>query len=275
MGDLSELRGLVVGLTTLGVIFSMLFFMPPEFLQGYSTDSLTNPQISNLLAYNTTYNYNFTGESEYRSEAILMSGWYITITETHPYFTNGTSDERNQSRVFQLEITDAITWLNYYYNREDFKWYDNTNKELSVYTNVLVYGHYNYGSYPNYQTVMPISILGYYTANLVFKVVSSRASFHVAFVYDRETYISPIDAYSNSTEYGSALSIQFQIEWSERNTQTNSWDFIFALVFWKDIPYLDNMSSTIIRIPIMICFSYLLFIFVLRILGAVFGGGGA
>jgi len=50
---------------------------------------------------------------------------------------------------------------------------------------------------------------------------------------------------------------------------------MIGMLFTASLPDVDPSLNYIIAIPLWICCSYLIFIFVLRIIGAVFGGGGA
>ena len=268
MGDMSEMRGLIIVITFLGVIFGFLFYMPSEYLRGYSTNQINDIKIANLLMANTTLTYNFAGTDAYRSPAQAIGGWYITITETYPFYANGSDDKRNSSKCFQLEITDAITWLNYYYNREDFKWYDNNTQQISVRKDIATFQHSVLERAEH--EVITMSSLNLYQDNLVFTCKSSRTTITIAFYFDSSVYYSPEDAYNNM-----ALSLEIGVDINNQNTQVNSWGFIFSLLFWQDVPFIDPMTLLMIRTPISVALGYMLFIFVLRVIGSVFGGGGA
>jgi hypothetical protein len=85
-----------------------------------------------------------------------------------------------------------------------------------------------------------------------------------------------ITAYSNATAAFDAeeLYLTFNNNFDDRNTSINAWNMITMLLTF-DIPGLDWRLRMIMVCGVIGALSYLIFIFALRIIGAVFGGGGA
>jgi hypothetical protein len=83
------------------------------------------------------------------------------------------------------------------------------------------------------------------------------------------SYTDATDAYDNH-----ALWLYLEAGLDRNNTALNGWSLIQSVLFFN-IPNVEPMISYIMGIPIWICVAYLAVIMVLRIAGAIFGGGGA
>lgn len=88
--------------------------------------------------------------------------------------------------------------------------------------------------------------------------------------YNTTAYSSVKAAWNNHD-----LHIMFGIEWSERGVTWNSWSLISSILFFQPIAGVPYVLSALLAVPIWMCVAYMSFIFALRIVGSVFGGGGA
>lgn len=273
MGDMSEMRGIIIVVTFLGVISGLILAMPPQLLRAASVQNTQAYTVKNLLASNQTdyWYYNFSGLSNHDSGAYQIGGYWLTMGEFAPY-VNGTTLTDNASRCFRLEEQDAITWLDYYYNREDALFYNNQSEKVSVQTVITIHNWF-WGTDDHLSSeVLTMNYLVNHPTDLSFVIQSSRGSFELKFTYDHSAYTSPLDAYNHMH-----LSMIVSVDFSERATQINAWTLILGILFINTnaIQGMDQTVIWIIRLPIIACLLYLSFIFVLRVIGAVFGGGGA
>lgn len=260
---MSEMRGIIVVGTFLGIALTLILMMPPELLGATQTTIPNNQGLTNLLSINDTISYNFAG-IWYRSPNIDVGGWHTCMTEAYPIISGITYSD-NASRVFQFEITDS--WYTYFYNREDFRWKDtNTETYIDFQTPILLPPSYAVETH----YVITMNTLNRYVDNTAFTIQSSRCKMNIMFTYDKTIYTNPLNAYEHM-----GLSVQIGIDYNERNTQISAWSFVYNLFFFQDIEGLEPTVANLIRIPFVLALGYILFICVLRVIGAVFGGGGA
>lgn len=106
--------------------------------------------------------------------------------------------------------------------------------------------------------------------NLIFTVKASAGNqFTCAFAWDEETYPKPSDAGKVDQ-----LNIVVGRTLDQMQSSINAAGLIWGILFFQT-PLIHPLINAFIAIPIWICVGYLIFIFALRLIGAVFGGGGA
>ncbi len=64
------------------------------------------------------------------------------------------------------------------------------------------------------------------------------------------------------------------IEFDQVNTSANAWSIMSQILVF-DLPEVNSIINILISVPIWIGIAYLSFIIILRVVGAIFGGGGA
>jgi len=89
------------------------------------------------------------------------------------------------------------------------------------------------------------------------------------FGYNDTLYSSPSQAWDHH-----GLWILLGINFDQMSTGFNAFNLIGMLLFFQ-LPMVHPIINYIIAVPIWVCIIYLSFIFILRALGAIFGGGGA
>jgi hypothetical protein len=101
------------------------------------------------------------------------------------------------------------------------------------------------------------------------KAQNSKTKVSVSFAYNTSAYTCFSDAYN---AHDCAMLIKYDL--NDRNTSINALTLI-SMLFTAQLPMVDPTINLLLAFPLWACTSYLIFIFVLRIIGAVFGGGGA
>lgn len=263
MGDISEMRAVVVVLAF--VIFTVTFVglmvteSPSMFFgitQGSSGtpvgDSATSP--SELLAWNSTYQQpiNDTLGSNYPFD---LGGWHFRLS----YWLPGAS-----TKYVSMETYDFFLFFSY--NIEDMSWYDAENNLKSGYYEV---------SYHIDKTAILLSVMDsdYATGGLgalSYKVQNSKTRLTLNFWFDTTTYDNCTDALTS----GGTIYMLVGQDFADRNTSINALSFISG-IFTFNLPGLPFVINLIIWLSMFPALIYLAFIFILRIIGAVFGGGGA
>jgi len=91
----------------------------------------------------------------------------------------------------------------------------------------------------------------------------------IYFGYDETLYSSPENAWNYH-----GLNMLIGIDFDQVSTGYNAWSLIAMLLFFQ-LPEIHWVINALIAVPIWLCVGYLSFIFILRSIGAIFGGGGA
>ena len=104
--------------------------------------------------------------------------------------------------------------------------------------------------------------------DLAYTLKNDYTMLTVRFAYNTTAYGNVTNAFNNN-----ALETIFNQDWDDRNTSFNAFSFVGTLLTFNiPAPYPFNY---ILAAPILAAIVYMLFIFALRLVGAVFGGGGA
>jgi hypothetical protein len=234
----------------------LLAIIPPEFLNASSTAYTPTPQntsFANILGTNETATLNFTGSPPHDFGNIDFGGWHIQISEKN---IAGSGEQ-----CLWIRISDA--WYFYFFNSEDFQ-YRTTDGNTSITTRnlILTWGTHYVLKIETLDALMATNQTG------IIYLTSSRTTIRAYFYYDQTLYATPSLAY-----VAGKLQMILGIDFNERNTQVNAWSLISSFLTFQLLPNVDPILSLLLEIPMWVCEGYLTFIFVLRVLGAVFGGG--
>jgi hypothetical protein len=295
MGDISEMRGLIVCVTFIATAITLVLLMPSGFFPTSSATQNVNPQSGtrNIFGYNDSYLWNFTGNyltgaypawSPARSmteKMVVIGGYNLIITESwFTTFNDTGGGETDYHWELQAE-TCAIFWsgvVDYHYDREDFRWVNQNGTDVTSDHDVL--GSFGTTEVHKVLTLSQLDIDAHlgasYSPETAYRITNSKTTFNIVFMYNITLYGYPVAAYEGTgSGYTCGLVMGIGQDFSERATQLNAWSLITGFLFFQLIPDLPPVISILIEAPIWVCEAYLLFIFALRVIGAVFGGGGA
>lgn len=259
MGAMAELRPIIVIGSFMAIVFLLISIMPQGFFGSNNGIIITptNTNFYSLLGTNDTITFNLTGSPPHDFGNKDFGGWHLDVQEV------STSD---YGSAIWVQVADA--WYGIFYNREDFKWFNMNNTEIDVYHSDIPDN-----TYPGKHYVMPIISIEFNSENqteLSYLLESTKTTIKVVFLYDFSTYASPLLAYDVGN-----LTMIVGIDFNERNTQINAWTVIGSFLTFQLIPNCDVILALFIEIPFWLAELYVVFIMVLRVIGAVFGGGGA
>ncbi len=246
MGDISEMRGLIVVFVVIAVAITLIVAIPSEFY----TPTLTNPQIGgnispeDLLAWNTTTTFNLTSGFE---EDFSLNGYEWRIQQLGFF-----GDPEG------VGLHTMAKWWIFTWDVDYCRWYDSQSIDRSSY--------YLGKAYLSMDVLDQLcSIDG--TATLTAQ--NSKTKLTLTFTYNASAYIKFSDALTAGEAY-----VSFNSDWDDRMTSINALSLI-GMLFTATLPNIDPTLNLIIAFGLWACVGYLVFIFALRIVGAVFGGGGA
>jgi hypothetical protein len=243
LGDISEMRGLIVVICFLAGFFLLASLMPPQFMSS-QVNATGNPNPNENLD-----SYNILGWNQSVSLQLLNAGG-INYTAV---------------RGFNVAIASTAS------SASLFGW---TYAEWWGFTWAIDYFQWNYRNGTLIATqYFPVSLLDTMDTNgitLLFQIKNTHCWFNIGFTYDNGTYASPSLALADDELY-----MNFNSGFDESGSQMNAWTLLTGVIFFQPISGIPYYLSLLIAFPIWICIAYLMFIFVLRMIGAVFGGGGA
>jgi hypothetical protein len=198
-------------------------------------------------------------------EGYKLLGWnsssYIVIKH----------EDDNQSGIggYNIDVTAAdyafiVNTYAYYgiwsWDQDFFEWFQNGTQ---VSESTLLYGYSKI-------TLAMLQIQATANDSLTYDIRNSHTNFQVSMAWDKTTYGTNIThAYEHDN-----LRIMFNAAFDWVGSQINGWTLVTGLMTFS-LPDVPSWIQYLIAVPVWIGLAYISFIFVLRMIGAVFGGGGA
>lgn len=247
MGDISEMRGLIVVGSFLAVSLLLISWIPPEFYEaGDMGRTITPPSYfdsSNLIQWNTTYVMNITSNDFYDSWGKEEFGHHMSFHAWKP--TIGAYRMANIHYFF--------FWF-FPHGHHKMEWIsaEGINRNSDLYENEIQEDWDNEKKLASYT----VKCTHFYC----------RADI----AYNTSLYESVHDAWASHD-----LHVIWGIEWNQMGTTYDAWSLISSILFFRPIEEIPDTISALIAIPVYIASAYIAFILVLRAIGAIFGGGGA
>ena len=248
-GNIAELRPLIFIAAFVGLSVALVGWMvmesPTLFLGANAGSSSTGDSSQSpldLMAWNETYVLNVTDTFEYTFQ---VGGWNVRV------------EKWTSTKSFYMET--YAYWSIFNWNFDAFRWHKD---------GVDVTHDYPYPT-PSSQRLDITQLDSDFAEGkgLGYKAKNSRTEFSVTFVFNTTEYDTPTDAYD-----GNHMHMIFNVDFDDRNTSINAVSFIAGL-FTFSVPGVPTYVSVIIWLMMFPPLAYLTFIFVLKIVGAVFGGG--
>lgn len=250
MGDISEYRGLITVVTFLGIFVVLLQLIPYQFFTAGEQREVDVPdelfEVIDIYAF-AEANYWYLNDSapewwfdnQYRYWSIDLGGWDIDF-----YFKKPGESVLNYCWFVHI-WTEWFIWP--------------SDHRLTIYTKTGV-------SQGDSLTLEEIGT----TNPVAFKGKCDHTTYHFSLGYNSTSYSS----FETAWDAGE-VALFVGVNFDDVNTSYNAFDLIGTLLFFAFPVETPLMIKIILAIPIWACVSYLIFIFILRAIGAVFGGGGA
>lgn len=245
MGDISELRTLIVVGTLLSAFIFLGAAIPAQFVGGIDdTNSINVPSnfdYQNLLGWNSTAVFQVDYDSV---NTATINGYNIRVWS-------------DANSLIMNTYAGYYGWL--MWEQDYFEWYQNGTL-VSATT----------GFYGNSRMYVDV----FQTQNdtdgpLTYDIRNSHTSFRILVDWNHTAYTSVTSAF-----IAGQLKLIFNANFDAVGSQLNGWTLVTGLMTFSlpDVPvYIQYPLS----IGIWCALAYVAFIFVLRMIGAVFGGGGA
>lgn len=237
MGDMSELRTLIVIFVTVTATIALVVIMPSEFYTA-SNEYYGGPDdvdALSLLAWNSTYTLNVTDDNFHYQ---TINGYNVAVLTV--------SNE--------IEMYTYAQWSVFVWDQDGFQWYNRTNVRIDDTFWLSLADIQNYSNPYQFQTK------------------NGKTKMAVTISYNDTSYTSFSDALDNDD-----LQFTFNLDWEDRNTGLNALSLV-AMILTGSLPSVHPVLNGIFAFigwAFIAAGVYLAFIFTLRLVGAVFGGGGA
>lgn len=248
------MRGLIVVICFLAGFFLLASLMPSGFMPSpISANNTVTPE-SNFDAYG------FLGWNN--SIDILLEPTGNTAFETVRGYQVAIAVD--PSNTFIGGYTYASFWV-FNWDIDWFLWYYTNGTLLPI--------DYNHELSIDIVPTIRVSTLdsdysiGY---SMRYEIRNSHTQFNVLFNWNITDNATPSLALIDNGLY-----LTFETSFDDMGSQINAWTLLSGVLFFQPIAGIPYYLSLLIAFPIWICIAYLMFIFVLRMIGAVFGGGGA
>lgn len=240
MGDISEMRGLIVLFSIVAVTISLILLIPSEFyVASVDPSSTPNADIPSIIAWNSTYILNITSHT---SQQFVINGynWEMTSDDT------------------TLQLGTYSSWWVFTWDYDDCSWYSGV---LDL-TSQQGFTELKYLNVTLLTSDPPTALT----------CKNDKTEIKVTLTYNSTAYSNYADALDSDD-----LKAVFFVDWDDRNTSMNALQLV-GLVLTGGLPNIHPALSVVfgfIGWAVVAAAVYLSFIFVLRVVGAVFGGGGA
>lgn len=250
MGDMSELRGLVVIISFLGAMTLLLSWIPGAFFVATEGRNVYVPEWFEAIEL-----YSFVDTKTVYLNDTGGSLWWVD----------------NTFRIKDIDIGNYD--IDLYYKRPT----------TGFYNLFLIHIHYDWYVFPSDHRLEFISMRGIdrdivldineintdanganYTE---YRARCKHTTYHIGLSYNSTAYSSFSDAWDNGE-----LVFFAGVDFDHTNTTYNAWNFVSMLLFFQ-LPEIDIYTNLLLGIPLWIGIIYVSYILILRAIGALFGGG--
>jgi len=250
MGDISELRGLIVIVSFLGVIILLFGMIPAQFAIGDVEGREVNvPDFFEAIDIYSFADYiNFTIDNIISYEEFTLGGhefWFYT-----------------EPNWFAIEHVHNQFWIFQWTHSQ--RWYDQNGVEQSV------FHQFSYpiedSSYAIYVPDLGTEIPEAQEGEIRMNVKCSHTQEKAYIAYNTTAYSSYQDAYANLD-----LWIFLGMHFDDVNTAYNAWDLIGMLIFFQ-LPDIHWVINALIAIPIWVSIAYLSYVLIIKVIPLIGGG---
>jgi len=253
MGDISELRGLIVVMSFLGAFVLLIGAMPSDFYTAGDMRAISTPE----EIFETIDVYSFAETKTIWLNESGGSEWWIDPTFCIEDVDIGNWDidfyykDANESGLSCRLIHIHYEWIIWPADHH-LKWFDKTGVDQSDSSGYLTVEDIQTNSVSNVSR---------------WRAVCDHTTYYTSFAYNTTLYGNFTHAWNYHGLYAF-----FGVNFDRTNTSYNAFQLISMLLFFQ-MPAMNPILNAFMAIPIWICIAYLIFILLLRAIGAIFGGG--
>lgn len=257
MGDISEIRGLVVVVTFLGSLVLLIMWIPPQLFSAGDYHEVAIPEIfEGFDIYNFVDTANTPMNETQGWVYPLDNSWYICEPDD-----DGEGDPEIGGRNVNM-------------------WYKRANESGLAVKHEHLYGafiftfshfqeHYNRHGINMGTSLEVEEIQANSEDNQTSRFKVECRHFHMTaiFNFNATKWGNFTDAWNHNELY-----VFHGIDFDQLSTGYNAWDLISRLLFFQ-LPEVNPYINALIAIPIWVASVYVVVILIMRAMGALFGGG--
>lgn len=268
MASFADLRPIIMIACVSGFFLIFLGWVGAEpstsyFLTGVNVpDSPTHGSIGNMFSYisNSTWTY-IQDADDWTSTGTLSNGSIPIKLYTFA--------KPNNPLLFQVDTFETVEFLGLSFQRnfEHFIWYTNSSRTDQI-SETLSSPYIAMHGVTNTTLDSIYSASGNNMSSLEFFIANSRMGTPVHIAFNSTTYATPSLAWKND-----ALAVSFDAGYSESPSSGNALQMILGLLFWN-IAGVPDWLFVLVDLAFFAPILYVAAIWILRIIGSVFGGGG-
>jgi len=263
MGDLSEMRGLISVICFIGCLVFFMAIIPPQLMVGaYEGRTVVPPDYFEAIDIQAFKEWDvvYLNDSDYEPFKYQVAKKDADMGG-HDFDVMYNLPNSSKHEICFRHVWSEWIFLKYW---ADMHW---TNREGR-------YRHIGDGgeTWLDLGRVITSAIIEEdLEANVAKYTVSHPESVFVVvyFGFNDTIYESLEEAWDYN-----GLAMFVGINFDQTKTGYNAWDLIAMLLFFQ-LPDIHWIINALIALPLWACIAYLTYIFILRALGSIFGGGGA
>lgn len=231
----------------MGIFGFLIASMPSQFISDPNVRQVNYPDTwdsSSMLYIAQSYNYTTLGNST--DLDFDLGGRTQNLLGSY-------SEALEVNTTYLYHVT--YSWI-FFRQLEPCEWYTQEGLLINA-------------SHPNVIFWQEIDAMYNQSDSPMFKAIFTDYSMYVIFEYNTTAYTTYEEAF-----HAGELSFWCGLQFDQTNTSYNAWDIIALLLFFS-MPDIHPAINALIAIPLWIVIVYVSFIIILRVVGAIFGGGGA
>jgi len=250
IGDISEIRGLVVVGSFLSCLVLLIGLIPADFYPtAYEGKTVSPPESGYFEAVDITYYVNTV-------IITLNDTGYHAYKYPPRYYTYELDLGGHDLRLYDYYDPDVQLKLEHFW----VQWIFETNHHWMKWIN---HEGVNRG-----EELTPSELdADYVEGNIRYIVKCDHFQAIGFFGFNETAYSKPSEAWENND-----LHIMFAIEFDQATTGFNAWSLISGILFFQ-LPDVHPIINATIAVPIWIAIVYISVILIYRSIGAIFGGG--
>jgi len=244
MGDISEIRTLIVVVSFLSCMVLLLLWLPASdfaesIIEARQYSSPEDFDISDIMAYNQTYSitFNYTMDSPYHIDADDSGIGHDLWLQLDKYW---------------ISLDHFWYWFSIPVGFHDMEWYDTTREKISY--------------QEAYMEKLDIETLDDYIYGSTFWMECKHLQLKIVFSYNTTTYSSHLEAFD-----AEALAMSCGVEWEIEKTTYNAWDLIGMLLIFN-MPDVHPAINALMKIPLWTCIAYLCYVLIIKVIPFIAGG---
>jgi len=248
MGDISEIRGLIVVGTFISILVLLMMWVPAEFFFISDQRRVIPTEFEGIDIVRFAVTWNASLDGSHPSISPYTYHFFDAKVAGHDLRFHYALQNRTFNSDSVFSVHHIIYWAGIITDTVPCEFFHRGVPKGTALNKAELDGAYEVG-------------------DLTFTFQSETFTMEIFFGFNETIYDKPSVALNDY-----AMKIMIGVEWDQVATGMSAWDLVAMILFFK-LPDIHWIVNAIIAVPIWIAIGYLSFILILRAIGAIFGGG--